>query len=166
MDWEVVRVLSEALAEFWIDETAMGVSASPRHVGADGSHRGTTMKNDDSSKRGQSRLSKAVLGVASAALLAVSTAQAHAATVTTDLLSLISLLIVTRHNLWTQLLETIPKPVLSAALMGIVLWWLREIPFLVNVVLSVSLYAAGLLVSGAMSLQEISQLKHVFAKKP
>src|SRR3989449_7387413 len=62
----------------------MGVSASPRHVGADGSHRGTTMKNDDSSKRGQSRLSKAVLGVASAALLAVSTAQAHAATVTTD----------------------------------------------------------------------------------
>ena len=91
---------------------------------------------------------------------------AAAATVTTDLVSLISLLIVARHNLWTQLLETIPKPVLSAALMGIVLWWLREMPFLVNVVLGASLYAAGLLVSGAMSLQEISQLKHVFAKKP
>src|SRR6266446_10399371 len=62
----------------------VGVTASPRHVGADGSQRRQTMKNDDSSERGQSRLSKAVLGVASAALLAAFTAQAHAATVTTD----------------------------------------------------------------------------------
>ena len=82
MGWEVVKVPSEALAEFWIDETAMGVTASFRHVGADGPTGGTTMKNDDSSKRGQSRLSKVALGMASAGLLAMLTAQAHAATVT------------------------------------------------------------------------------------
>src|SRR5439155_34312 len=62
----------------------MRVTASPRHVGANGFHRRQTMKNDDSSKRGQSWLSKAVLGVASAGLLAMLTTQAHAATVTTD----------------------------------------------------------------------------------
>jgi O-antigen/teichoic acid export membrane protein len=91
---------------------------------------------------------------------------AAAATATTDLLSLVSLLCLTRPNLSRRLLEILPKPLLCVVLMGIALWWLRDMPIFVNVPLSAILYTAGLLLSGALTFEELSRLKHAFTGRP